>query len=457
MAKPTASDDDEESAWEDDGDHESEEEFLDEQDDAESVEYGRKPPARRSFTQKKNPPAPPPVVRSAIVAQPEATAKNKPPRKDTRQKQRKRKTDEAFDNSQVVLPSYARKTQRGGYSHTESSRWKIGHANRGNEPWNKGKIRSSSDKANISKGVKDRNRKVLLVNLAKFGMTEEEYADMKKEIKYVRERVRVTKKNNAQLKESRQKIMEQQKLLEEAEKVWKREVDKEMDEEEAERLAELTKKTLDEEEDDDDDMIAELVRNAEEENSKPPAKAGSIEEKVGTEEDDVDEDEEEDEEAEMEGSKWPAPQFIREEIHWTPHSYDTGKGNEEEEYNASSAASWKDENDPCPNGGPGGLICCRLCTKSYASFMAETLQEMEREKNANLVEERNEVVELLRQTKNNLAVSLQAAKRTVPPPPPPPLSPVLPPPFSKQNEAQQQQQNRHQQTKGVSGTKRKGK
>jgi hypothetical protein len=118
-------------------------------------------------------------------------------------------------------------------------------------------------------------------------------------------------------------------------------------------------------------------------------------------------------------------------------------------------ASWKDENDPCPNGGPGGLICCRLCTRSYASFMAETLHEMEREKNANLVEERNEVVELLRQTKNNLAVSLQAAKRTVPPPP---LSPVLPPPFSKQNEAQhQQQQDRHQQTKAVSGTKRKGK
>merc|ERR1712151_396661 len=78
-------------------------------------------------------------------------------------------------------------TLNGGYSHTKKSRKKIGLANKGNTPWNKGRIRSEEDKAKISAGVKARNRKVLLAKLEKLGMTEDEWYAQKKKIKLQRE------------------------------------------------------------------------------------------------------------------------------------------------------------------------------------------------------------------------------------------------------------------------------
>ena len=40
-------------------------------------------------------------------------------------------------------------TLNGGYSHTKKSRAKIGLANKGNTPWNKGRIRSEEDKVSF--------------------------------------------------------------------------------------------------------------------------------------------------------------------------------------------------------------------------------------------------------------------------------------------------------------------
>lgn len=106
------------------------------------------------------------------------------------------------------LPKYARKTTKGGYAHTSVSRRRIGQANAGNTPWNKGVNRSSEDRAKIAAGVRARNRSILLEKLKRLGLTEEEWFTKKKEIKYLRERIRRSKlsKRKQQQAEAERKL-----------------------------------------------------------------------------------------------------------------------------------------------------------------------------------------------------------------------------------------------------------
>jgi hypothetical protein len=128
----------------------------------------------------------------------------KPPAKNNN-KQRKPFMDSHDDDDDDLLPSYARKTAKGGYAHTWKSRARISKANKGNTPWNKGKNRSEGVKAKIAAGVRARNRKVLLEKLKKLNMTEAEWLAKKKEIKYLRERIRKAKKA-AEAKKEAQKL-----------------------------------------------------------------------------------------------------------------------------------------------------------------------------------------------------------------------------------------------------------
>jgi hypothetical protein len=169
----------------------------------------------------------------------EAPVPDAPPSGSTRKKKRRRINYE--DDVIDLLPSHERKTEYGGYAHTNKSKEKISNANRGNTPWNKGKQRSSSDKAKIKAGVQARNRAIKLEKLRvsadweisidtadpsigwvlthfvvslflqRLGMTEEEYDQKKKEIKYLRERVRRTKLAN-----DRHAATQAQKKLQEA-------------------------------------------------------------------------------------------------------------------------------------------------------------------------------------------------------------------------------------------------
>jgi hypothetical protein len=115
-----------------------------------------------------------------------------------RPKKRKRKSYDATD--EVFLTSNERKTKHGGYAHTNNSKGKISKANSGNTPWNKGRNRSSADKAKIAAGVRARNRAILLEKLKRLGMSEEDYIQKKREIKYLRERIRRAKAANAKHK-----------------------------------------------------------------------------------------------------------------------------------------------------------------------------------------------------------------------------------------------------------------
>lgn len=75
----------------------------------------------------------------------------------------------------IQLEDVPQPTANGGFSHTAASRAKIGAANKGKEPWNKGKARSEEVKARIAAGVRAKNRERFLQKLKDQGITEEEY------------------------------------------------------------------------------------------------------------------------------------------------------------------------------------------------------------------------------------------------------------------------------------------
>ena len=83
-----------------------------------------------------------------------------------------------LDMSQIDVPT---PTANGGFTHTKESRAKIGAANKGKTPWNKGRERSKEEKARIAAGVRARNREKFLQTLKDRGLTEEEFEEQKKE------------------------------------------------------------------------------------------------------------------------------------------------------------------------------------------------------------------------------------------------------------------------------------
>ena len=57
---------------------------------------------------------------------------------------------------------------------------------------------------------------------------------------------------------------------------------------------------------------------------------------------------------------------------------------------------------PCPNGGPGGLICCSYCTASYSRFLSNTAKEMEAQSVSRIGHEVSDILELLADAKLRL-------------------------------------------------------
>ncbi len=58
--------------------------------------------------------------------------------------------------------------------------------------------------------------------------------------------------------------------------------------------------------------------------------------------------------------------------------------------------------EPCPDGGPGGLICCSYCTAAYSRFLSNTAKEMEAQSVSRVGQEVSEVLELLEDAKQRL-------------------------------------------------------
>jgi hypothetical protein len=315
-----------------------------------------------------------------------------------RKPRRKYEDEHSEGEEDDCIPSQERLTDKGGYAHTSKSRLRISRANRGNTPWNKGKNRSNDVRAKISAGVRARNRAILLEKLKRLGMTEDEWFAKKKEIKYIRERLRRAKKANAhrQAEEAEMKLQEAIDMTTENgenETMKTEETAEEAAEAAVVKKAEARKV----------DAIKAKIRRAEAKEAKAKAnedtganQKAEAEEVKEAEEVDEDADVEEEEEAEEE---FPTSHLFAKDFrdfNWTPHSYDSKE--------LSFAAA-------CPRGGPGGMICCESCTAQYSDYLSGTTGDIEQQKAAKMGGEMTELLGFLSSAKKILGQSVRVARR----------------------------------------------
>jgi len=281
---------------------------------------------------------------------------------------KKRKKKEFLIDEGVDTSSYARKTKHGGYLHTNLSKSRISTANSGNKPWNYGKRRSSADKAKIAAGVRAINRTRLLAKLQRLGMTEEEWSEKKKQIKYLRERIRRAKKANLKV--------------------------------ETEFHLKKLQETM--------DTTDETKRN------KNGIKVGepnydNNEEQIGTEKERKKKiAEQEKNEIQEERTK---KSFSEVSTCWRPYSFSENK-----EMDNNNSLSY---GEVCDEGGPGGLICCEDCSRNYNVYLTNTMEDVEMQRINKEAEEVTEILDYLNEKKEILNQSVDYAKTKIPPLPPP--------------------------------------
>mmetsp|Transcript_9828 Transcript_9828/g.20423 ORF Transcript_9828/g.20423 Transcript_9828/m.20423 type:complete len:371 (-) Transcript_9828:27-1139(-) len=259
---------------------------------------------------------------------------------------RRRKKVFVIDEEEEAQPTYTRKTNKGGYAHTNLSKSRISKANSGNKPWNFGKRRSSADKAKIAAGVRARNRTILLQKLKRLGMTEEEHMLKKKEIKYLRERIRRAKLAN---KNHRDKKLEK-------------------------KLQDVIDST--------NVKNVNLDEREEEEEQETPEKEEKKEEKV------------------IEAQVDRSAEIFSKDITWRSLPEETS------------------EDESCPTGGPGGLICCESCSARFNLLLTRTSEDVESHRMIKESGEVTEILGLLAQKKSELKEAVNVASKKIPPLPP---------------------------------------
>lgn len=103
----------------------------------------------------------------------------------------------------------------------------------------------------------------------------------------------------------------------------------------------------------------------------------------------------------------------RRTMKWQQELSKAGLGGVPEAANLREEVRFKDDNhsdgdldkptyEPCPDGGPGGLICCPYCTAAYSRFLSNTEKEMEAQSVSRVGQEVSEILELLADAKQRL-------------------------------------------------------
>jgi len=283
-------------------------------------------------------------------------------------KTKKKKKKEFLIDEVMDTSSYARKTKHGGYFHTNLSKSRISAANSGNKPWNYGKRRSSADKAKIAAGVRAINRTRLLAKLQRLGMTEEEWSEKKKQIKYLRERIRRAKKANLKV-ETEFHLKKLQETLD---------------------TTDETKRNI------NGIKVGEPnYDNNEEQIGKEKERKKKIEEQ-------------EQNEIQEERTK---KNFSEVSTCWRPYSFSENK-----EIDNNNSLSY---DEVCDEGGPGGLICCEDCSRNYNAYLTSTMEDVEMQRINKEAEEVTEILDYLNEKKEILNQSVDSAKTKIPPLPPP--------------------------------------
>ena len=73
----------------------------------------------------------------------------------------------------------------------------------------------------------------------------------------------------------------------------------------------------------------------------------------------------------------------------------------------------------CPEGGPGGLICCEACASLYSEYLNSTVKDIESQRINQTGNEVKELLQFLKEGKEALDYAYSTARSKVPPLPPP--------------------------------------
>ncbi|KAG7368011.1 NUMOD3 motif protein [Nitzschia inconspicua] len=287
------------------------------------------------------------------------------------------------DEDELKIPKSARKTVNGGYAATSVHRAKISKANAGNVPWNFGRHRSGADRAKIAAGVRAKNRQRLLRQLQDLGMSEEEWNEWKQKKKRLRNNV--LRYRSANRKNENNDLYN--KKLKDYQDRWYKEMGKKQN--------------------DMDPIIEHVVKYETESESEEEQERGQMmmkeeepdKEVVAINEEDNEralyrllQQEEEDDERIRE--------IFPKEIVWRPFSF----SNEQSHVVVDDIASYSGR---CPTGGPGGLICCQLCSKKYSSFLSQTMEDLETSRMKLEMSEVKEVMKLVEKSEKELAQAVE--------------------------------------------------
>jgi len=315
---------------------------------------------------------------------------------------------ESSEDDADLLPTSLRKTAKGGYSHTKKSKARIGKANKGNTPWNKGRNRSEADKAKIAAGVRARNRAVLLEKLKKFNISEEEYHAKSKEIKKLREKVRKLKMKNKEQQDLSKLQIKLNAAVAERDKVKnantgpvKKEDFLAIQKEEEEKIISSARSKTEREA---NRRMTEMINS--------PLRYWQKMKSLTTEQRSAMATEKEDEVTSMmeeENIKVTTnvpnvlPPARIWKMKWTPSDFDERHSDTEMKANSSYPK--------CPNLGFGGLICCEKCSDSYSSLLQQTVQDMEERRLEAVVDQAKELLGYVEDARIRLLRSTQAAEQ----------------------------------------------
>ena len=108
--------------------------------------------------------------------------------------------------------------------------------------------------------------------------------------------------------------------------------------------------------------------------------------------------------ADEESGKDPVGVFSK-DIVWKPYSF----GSDGQTYDQA-----------CPEGGPGGLICCETCSKQFSAYLRQTVKDVERQKTHKAGREVREIMKAIDEAKEKLDRAVIAAQKKIPPVPPKP-------------------------------------
>jgi len=348
------------------------------------------------------------AAKETIKADPTRVPKLKPVTKKLPYKKKEKKF--VIDEEELKKPTWTRKTDNGGYAHTSRSRSKISAANSGNVAWNAGKNWSNSVRTKIALGVQARNRVVLLEKLKRLHMTEEEWFDMKRKIKLKRERVRVIKRRNTNLqprvvqaeKAQRKRQEEYRQSIRDAkEQEWKAAASTESDIHTGKVSKKVARAAI-------ANRLADEAKNVfvREIEWKPfewkrEGESGSSttmmeEDGKGDNDKDTGDGKDEDRTKEIDNTQNGAADQAVE-----------GIGERADE---SDAEFWSS----CPDGGPGGLVCCESCSNKYSMFLSQTDKDLESQRVRNTSREMKRLMDIISNKQTDLENTLKKARAEMP-------------------------------------------